>query len=74
MTIAIRGIEFTRSIDAIEHAKTAGGVAILVAGKRLVVSRAEADRLDAAGVEFAYIHNHRLPDGTCRIIHVPVND
>jgi len=74
MTIEIRGIEFKSSIDAAEHATIEGGVAILVEGRRLVVSRAEADRLGAAGVEFAYIHNHRMPDGTYRIVHVPIND
>lgn len=74
MTIEIRGIEFARSIDAVEYATIEGGVAILVEGKRLVVSRAEAERLGAAGVEFAYVHNHRMPDGTYRIIHIPVND
>jgi len=74
MTIEIRGIEFAQSIDAVEHAEIEGGVAILVEGKRLVVSRAEAERLGAAGVEFAYVHNHLMPDGTYRIVHVPVND
>jgi len=74
MTIEFRGIEFTSSIDAVEHAEIEGGVAILVEGKRLVVARAEAERLAAAGVEFAYVLNHRMPDDTYRIVHVPVND
>jgi len=74
MTIEFRGIEFTSSIDAVEHAEIEGGVAILVDSRRMVVARAEADRLAAAGVEFAYIHNNRMPDDTFRIVHVPIND
>ncbi len=34
----------------------------------------EAERLETAGVEFAYLFDHEMPDGTFRIITVPVND
>ena len=37
---------------------------------RLFVDR---DRLDEAGVSFAYLFNHEMPDGSYRIVTVPVN-
>jgi hypothetical protein len=33
----------------------------------------DADRLEAAFVEFAYLHDHEMPDGSHRIVTVPVN-
>jgi hypothetical protein len=48
-------------------------VAVRVEGKNLVVARDEADRLAAAGVEFAYLCDHEMPDGEHRIVTVPVN-
>jgi len=32
----------------------------------LVVARREADRLAEAGIEFAYLCDHEMPDGTWR--------
>jgi hypothetical protein len=38
-----------------------------------VVTAAEADRLAAAGVSFAYLCEHVTPDGQYRVMTVPVN-
>ena len=45
----------------------------MIAGRCFVVDQSEADRLAAAGVEFAYLCDHELPDGTSRIVTIPVN-
>jgi len=75
MNITIHGIEFTDAAEAIGHTVAAGcGVVISVRGRTLVVERGEAERLAAAGVAFAYVTAHEMPDGTSRIMTVPVND
>lgn len=67
--IEIEGIAFPTAEEAIQHTNASGfGVAITVSGKNLVVSEAAAQRLEAAGVQFAYLHDH---EG--RIVTVPVN-
>jgi len=74
MTIEFKAIEFETAHEAIQWTEADGrGVAVLVDGKNLVVDRAEADRLAAAGVEFAYLCDHEMPDGEHRIVTVPVN-
>jgi hypothetical protein len=45
--------------------------AILFSNKHYTVKKAEAERLEIAGVAFAYIFHH-VPTG--RIMTVPVND
>jgi hypothetical protein len=73
-TIQIKADEFPSADEAIQHTYASGrGEAIRVEGKYLVVERAEARRLEAAGVEFAYLHVHDLPDGTERVVAVPIN-
>jgi hypothetical protein len=60
--------------DALQHADASGfGEAILLDGKAMVVPQADCDRLQAAGVGFAYLHNHEMPDGSYRIMTVPVD-
>jgi len=72
--IEINGIEFPTADEAIQHADASGrGEAIAVGGRHLVVEQAEADRLAAAGVSFAYLCVHELPDGGTRVVTVPVN-
>ena len=77
MTIEFTGIEFENASLALQHANASGhGVAIsAVAGLNgcFVVEQAEADRLAAAGVEFAYLIDHEMPDGEFRIMTIPVN-
>ena len=71
----IKGIEFTNAREAIQQAQASQhGKAITVDGKVLVVEQAEADRLASAGIEFAYLVEHQMPDGKHRIMTIPVND
>jgi hypothetical protein len=74
MSIEFTGIEMGSDDEAIQYADAGGGVAISVAGGSFVVTRAEAERLAEAGVEFAYLCDHEMPDGSHRIVTVPVND
>ena len=62
------GREFATAREAIEHARAQQPVAITVGGRYRVVTRAEAHRLEAAGVAFAYLNE---VDG--RVVTVPVN-
>ena len=74
MTIEFRAIEFKTAHEAIQWSEAGDcGSAIRLDRMNYVVERAEADRLGAAGVEFAYLHDHQMPDGEHRIITVPVN-
>ena len=74
MTIEYQAIEFETAHEAIQWTEASGkGVAILLNGPK-VVEQQDVDRLAAAGVEFAYLHDHEMPDGNHRIVTVPVND
>ncbi len=76
MSITFEAIEFPTAGEAIQHtyADPRADRAILLEGKHCALAQAEAHRLEAAGVEFAYLCDHQMPDGTFRIITVPVND
>ena len=68
-TITFEAVEFPSAHEAIQHSfASRQGEAILLGGKNLVVSQQDADRLEAAGVSFAY-----LCDDAGRIVTVPVN-
>lgn len=74
MSIEFKAIEFPTAHEAIQWTYASGqGEAILLNGKNYVAEQTEIDRLAAAGVEFAYLCDHEMPDGTHRIITVPVN-
>jgi hypothetical protein len=74
MDITIQAIECKSNSDALQEADAGGrGEAALVDGRPMVVPQIELDRLAAAGVGFAYLHNRPLPDGSYRIVTVPVN-
>ena len=73
MAITYKAIDFDTAGEAIQYAEAAGGVAILVNGPPQVVSQADAERLGQAGVEFAYLVDHEMPDGERRIMTIPVN-
>lgn len=74
MTIEFRAIEFKTAHEAIQWTEAGEcGVAVRLDGKNYVMERAEADRLAAVGVEFAYLCDHEMPDGEHCIITVPVN-
>lgn len=65
--------EFPNACEALQHSDEFGGAAITLAGHFYVVEQADADRVAAQGVEFAYLCDHTLPDGTHRVVTVPVN-
>ena len=74
MTINMHVIECESNSDAIQYAEASGfGEAILLNGKPMVVDLEDCYRLETAGVEFAYLHNHAMPDGSYRIVTVPIN-
>jgi hypothetical protein len=74
MSVEFQALEFETADEAIQHTSASGdGVAIKLRRERLVVSQDNADRLAAAGVEFAYLCDHEMPDGTNRIVTIPVN-
>jgi hypothetical protein len=68
-TIEVQGIEFATADEAIQHANADGAMAIRIGGKNLAVLEAEALRLAAARIPFAY-----LTDRAGLIMTVPVND
>lgn len=73
-SITFKAMEFATADEAIQHTNASGrGVAVSLGGRRLIIDQTDADRLAAAGVEFAYLRDHRLPDGSHRIVTVPVN-
>ena len=76
MTITFEAIEFDTAGEAIQHyyASGYGDAVISLGGKYYVTKRGEADRLAEAGSEFAYVFDHDMPDGSNRIMTVPVND
>ena len=71
--MTIEAIEFDNASDAVQYAEAGGRHAIRLDGKHFVVTRREADRLAEAGIEFAYLCDHEMPDGSFRIMTVPVN-
>ena len=74
MTINFKALNFETADEAVQHACASGeGVAIRLNDEPLVVLQEDADRLNAAGVEFAYLCDHKMPDGSYRIVTVPVN-
>lgn len=74
--IAFEAIEFASAAEALQYASADPEMdtAIVLGGKRYAVRRAEAERLESQGIGFAYLHDHEMPDGTHRIMTVPVND
>lgn len=69
--ITIRGTEHPNAHEAIQYLDcSADDRAILIGRKHLTVSLAEAHRLEALGIEFAYLIHH---EPTGRIMTIPVN-
>ena len=68
--ITIRATEHPSAHEAIQHLEVSGDDhAILVGSMYLTLKQAEADRIAAAGVEFAYLIDHQG-----KIMTIPVND
>jgi hypothetical protein len=63
-------LEFATAEESVRYAAANQLVAIRLNGKNLVVRRQDADRLEANGVEFAYLSDGRGYER--RIITVPV--
>ena len=65
----IRASEFETRGEAVQWANADGRVvALTVDGMNLVTSQSEADKMQARGVEFAYLGEHKG-----QIVTVPVN-
>lgn len=74
MEITIQAIKCRSMGEALQEADAGGqGKAVLLQGGPMVVPQTDLYRLEEAGVEFAYLHNHEMPDGSYRIVTVPVN-
>jgi hypothetical protein len=59
--------EFPIASEALQHVgASAAGVAITLRRQPLAVSQTDADRLEASGVELAYLCGHEMPDGSWR--------
>jgi len=71
--IIFTAIGFPSAFDALQHTEAAGGKAVLLDGRNFVMTQDEADRVAAAGVEFAYLVQHQMPDGDYRVMTIPVN-
>ena len=68
--ITIRATEHQNAHQAIQHLEVSGDDhAILLDGKYLTLKQAEADRIEMAGIEFAYIVDHHG-----KIMTIPVNE
>ncbi|MBK9126294.1 MAG: hypothetical protein IPM13_00625 [Phycisphaerales bacterium] len=73
--MTISAIECVDAYEAIQIAReNEDACAITIAGRRYATPRAEAERLERAGVEFAYLGEITRDDGKQCIVTVPVND
>jgi hypothetical protein len=71
MDITIQAVEHESAIEAIQYLDVSNhDRAVLLNGKYLTMTQAEADRLEASGAEFAYVYFH---EPTGRIMTVPVD-
>jgi hypothetical protein len=58
-TIEIHGCDFPTAHEAIQNCDASGwDCAIRIGGKNICMEEEEADRLETAGVEFAYLCDH----------------
>ena len=74
-TVEIKATEYPSISEALQEVNASGrGVVIRVQGKTLVTEKAEAERLEYVGVEFAYVHDHYFEQyDESRVVTVPVN-
>jgi len=74
--ITFEGIELPTRAEAIQHANADPEMdtAITLHGKCYAVPKFTAEHLESQGIAFAYLHDYEMPDGTHRIMTVPVND
>jgi len=76
--ITIRATEHPSAFEALQYLDASGDDRAIMIGadggrsvKYLTLTRDEAERIEAAGIEFAYLSYH---EPTGRIMTVPVND
>jgi hypothetical protein len=70
--ITVEATEHESAIEALQYLDASGDDrAIFIGGKYLTATKAEVERLETAGFEFAYLSYH---EPTGRIMTVPVND
>ena len=72
-SITFKALEFESASAALEHTEAAGGQTILLDARNFVMTDDEVVRIGAAGVEFAHLVQHEMPDGDYRIMTIPVN-
>jgi hypothetical protein len=73
-TIEVHGEECETIGEAIQHWYASGVAHVIhIGGRYFAVTKDEAERIEALGVPFAYVHDHPMPDGTYRTVTVPVN-
>jgi hypothetical protein len=68
-TLKFLAIQCTSAREAVNRAAATRGEAIVLDGRKLVVSPEDAEKLEIAGVYFAYLCDHHG-----QIMTVPVND
>ena len=75
MTIEFTAIEFASADEALQHYYADPKVdrVIQLNGRHYALKQAEAERLEAAGVSFAYVFDRDRADGKNVIVTVPVN-
>jgi hypothetical protein len=75
VTVTFEGIEFPNASEALQHANADPRMdtTILLGGKHYAVAKEMAQRIETEGIAFAYLCDHQMPDGTWRIVTVPVN-
>jgi hypothetical protein len=73
--LTINAIEFDHAWEALQHinADPRWDTAIILRGKHYATHKADAEKLEMARVEFAYLHDVEMPDGSWRIMTIPVN-
>jgi hypothetical protein len=76
VTFTFEGIELQSAGEALQHANADPryDTAILLNCRHYAVARTTAQHLAASGVQFAFLGEHEMPDGTWRIVTIPVND
>jgi hypothetical protein len=55
MVLTITGYQFSTAQEAVQFAEADEAQAIRINGKNIVVSKAEASRLESLGVRFSYL-------------------
>ncbi len=71
--ITVYGDKHPTAADALQDCDASGWDCVLFVGDKYPCVMQEADRPEPEGVEFAYVCDHQMPDGSYRMVAVPVN-